>query len=76
MLKHKIINVIDALTDYGIVVTTHDPVANPKSVLKEYGMTTVVDVPTDKFDAVVLGVSHDAFLTLILALGKTIEYFI
>jgi UDP-N-acetyl-D-mannosaminuronate dehydrogenase len=22
-----------------------DPVANPKSVLKEYGMTTVVDVP-------------------------------
>jgi hypothetical protein len=34
------------LTDYGIVVTTHDPVANPKS-LKEYGMTTVVDVPTD-----------------------------
>jgi UDP-N-acetyl-D-galactosamine dehydrogenase len=60
----KIINVIDALTDYGIVVTTHDPVANPKSVLKEYGMTTVVDVPTDKFDAVVLGVSHDAFLTL------------
>jgi hypothetical protein len=26
-------------------------------------MTTVVDVPTDKFDAVVLGVSHDAFLT-------------
>jgi hypothetical protein len=42
------------LTDYGIVVTTHDPVANPKSVLKEYGMTTV-DVPTDKFDAVVFG---------------------
>jgi UDP-N-acetyl-D-galactosamine dehydrogenase len=63
------------LTDYGIVVTTNDPV-NPKSVLKEYGMTTVVDVPTDKFDAVVLGVSYDAFLTLILALGKTIEYFI
>jgi hypothetical protein len=38
----------------------NDPVANPKSILKEYGMTTV-DVPTDKFDAVVLGVSHDAF---------------
>jgi UDP-N-acetyl-D-galactosamine dehydrogenase len=60
-VETKIINVIDALTDYGIVDTLTTPVANPKSVLKEYGMTTVVDVPKHKFDAVVLGVSHDVF---------------
>lgn len=60
----KIINVIEALTDYGIVVTIYDPVANPDSVFNEYGITTHIDTPTSQFDAVVLGVSHDAFLSV------------
>ena len=60
----KIINVVEALSDYGITVTIYDPVANPEAVLKEYGIASCVAMPTAEFDAVVLGVSHDAFLTL------------
>jgi UDP-N-acetyl-D-galactosamine dehydrogenase len=30
----KVINVIQALVDYGITVTTHDPVADPDAVLR------------------------------------------
>ena len=60
----KVINVIEALVDYGIVVTTHDPVADPEAVLKEYGITTCTVLPSAAFDAVVLGVSHQAFLSL------------
>ena len=60
----KIINVIEALIDYGIAVTIYDPVANPDAVFKEYGIDTLTKAPAAKFDAVVLGVSHDAFLTL------------
>ena len=60
----KVINVIEALVDYGIVVTTHDPVADPEAVLKEYGITACTVLPSAAFDAVVLGVSHQAFLSL------------
>ncbi|MBU0941559.1 MAG: nucleotide sugar dehydrogenase [Bacteroidetes bacterium] len=60
----KVINVIEALVDYGIVITTHDPVADPEAVLKEYGITTCTVLPSAAFDAVVLGVSHQAFLSL------------
>ena len=63
----KIITVIEALSDYGISVTTYDPVANPEAVLKEYGIITLTNLPKAKFDAVVLGVSHNAFLSLDIA---------
>jgi UDP-N-acetyl-D-galactosamine dehydrogenase len=42
----KIINVIKALTDYGIVVSTYDPVAKPEAVYKEYGITTYKEIPS------------------------------
>jgi UDP-N-acetyl-D-galactosamine dehydrogenase len=42
----KVINVIEALVDYGIVITTHDPVADPEAVLKEYGITTCTVLPS------------------------------
>jgi UDP-N-acetyl-D-galactosamine dehydrogenase len=60
----KIINVIKALTDYGIVVSTYDPVAKPEAVYKEYGIITYKEIPSEKYDAVVLGVSHTSFLSL------------
>lgn len=60
----KIINVIKALTDYGIVVSTYDPVAKPEAVYKEYGIKTSKKIPSSQYDAVVLGVSHTAFLSL------------
>tara|TARA_R110002126_G_scaffold128904_2_gene271596 strand:+ start:383 stop:1666 length:1284 start_codon:yes stop_codon:yes gene_type:complete len=60
----KVINVIAALQDYGITVTTHDPVADPDAVHKEYGITTCTALPSAAFDAVVLGVAHHAFLSI------------
>ncbi|MFV8341112.1 nucleotide sugar dehydrogenase [Flavobacterium sp. XS2P39] len=60
----KIVDVIAALTDYGITVTIYDPLANPSEVKQEYGLITTNVLPDQKFDAVVLGVAHHQFLTI------------
>jgi UDP-N-acetyl-D-galactosamine dehydrogenase len=63
----KIVDVIAALTDYGITVSIYDPWANPAEVQHEYGLTTSVEMPHQKFDALVLGVAHQEFLNLDLS---------
>lgn len=63
----KIVDVVNALTDYGIQVTIYDPWANPEEVKHEYGLTTTNTPPQTTFDAVVLGVAHREFLELDLA---------
>jgi UDP-N-acetyl-D-galactosamine dehydrogenase len=60
----KIVDVINALEEYGMLVTIYDPWANPAEVLHEYGLTTTNMLPTSTFDAVVLGVAHKEFLDL------------
>ncbi|WP_367757252.1 nucleotide sugar dehydrogenase [Flavobacterium sp. WC2430] len=63
----KIVDVIAALTDYGITVTIYDPLANPEAVKKEYKLVTTNMVPNQKFDAVVLAVAHAEFLDMDLS---------
>lgn len=64
----KIVDVIAALKDYGILVTIYDPWANPAEVKHEYGLTCHSELVSEsKFDAVVLGVAHAVFLKLDLA---------
>lgn len=58
----KIVDVISALEDYGIKVSLYDPWANPAEVLHEYRLETSKELPTTKFDAVVLGVAHQEFI--------------
>lgn len=58
----KIVDVVNALDDYGIKVTIYDPIANPDEVKHEYGLCTTSVLPSEKFDAVVLGVAHKEFL--------------
>lgn len=60
----KIVDVIAALEDYGVKVTTYDPWANPAEVKHEYKLLSTKDLPTDRFDAIVLGVAHTEFLEL------------
>lgn len=60
----KIVDVVRAMEDYGIQVSLYDPWANPAEVLHEYGLTTSSQPPTTTFDAVVLGVAHQEFLSL------------
>lgn len=64
----KIVDVIDALEDYGTKVTSYDPWANPDEVQHEYGLTTITQPPDAKYEAIVLGVSHEEFKKL--DLGK------
>ncbi|MEK6485904.1 nucleotide sugar dehydrogenase [Myroides odoratimimus] len=60
----KIVDVIAALEDYGVKVTTYDPWANPTEVMHEYGVVSSLEVPKNKYDAVVLGVAHKELLAL------------
>lgn len=60
----KIVDVIAALSDYGITVTVYDPLAHPDAVQKEYGLLTTTILPNQKYDAVVLGVAHHQFLSI------------
>ena len=63
----KIVDVIAALEDYGITVTTYDPWANSAEVEHEYKLKSQTELPAEKFDAVVLGVAHKEFLDLDIA---------
>ncbi|MCR4030901.1 MULTISPECIES: nucleotide sugar dehydrogenase [Flavobacterium] len=60
----KIVDVVRSLKDYGISVVIFDPLANANDVKKEYNLVTTTSVPNNKFDAIVLGVSHAEFLEL------------
>jgi UDP-N-acetyl-D-glucosamine/UDP-N-acetyl-D-galactosamine dehydrogenase len=60
----KIVDVIKSLSEYGIELTIYDPWANPSEVMHEYNLETTTQLPTKKFDAIVLGVSHKEFLSL------------
>ena len=60
----KIVDVITSLEEYGIKVTTYDPWANPKEVEHEYKLESTTKLSSEKYDAIVLGVSHKEFLTI------------
>jgi len=60
----RIVDVYNALVDYGIAVTVYDPWANPEEVFHEYGITSVKELPVAAFDAIVLGVAHKEFMAL------------
>ena len=60
----KIVDVIAALEDYGTTVMTYDPWANSEEVKHEYGIVSTTEIPTEKFDAIILGVAHKEFLNL------------
>lgn len=45
-------------------VTIYDPLANPAEVKHEYKLETTKQIPTGKYDAVVLTVAHKEFLQM------------
>ena len=60
----KIVDVINALTDYGIAVSIYDPWASPAEVKHEYNLTLSNELSNEQFDGIVLGVAHKEFLAL------------
>lgn len=60
----KVIDVIRGLQEYGTSVTVYDPWANADEVTKEYGVQATATPTTTQYDAIVLAVAHQAFLSL------------
>lgn len=48
-------------------VTIYEPMANPTELKHKYNLIRTQTLPFDKFDAIVLGVSHTAFLKMNLS---------
>lgn len=58
----KIVDIYHTLREYTPNITIYDPWANPEAVKHEYGVEVVNELPQgEKFDAVILGVSHKQF---------------
>src|SRR5690606_21662932 len=60
----KAVDVIKELMSYGSEDTIYDPWANPIEVEHEYNLKTIQKLPNEKFDAIVLTVSHHEYLDL------------
>ncbi|SDW45183.1 UDP-N-acetyl-D-galactosamine dehydrogenase [Lutibacter oricola] len=60
----KVVDVINNLKDFGTDVTVFDPWANPKEVFEEYQIETHRNMPQNKFDGIVLAVSHKEYLEI------------
>ncbi|WP_333621370.1 nucleotide sugar dehydrogenase [Sphingobacterium multivorum] len=61
----KVVDVYRELEEYGVDVDIYDPWADPSEVKHEYGVEILNEVhPQNQYDAVVVAVSHDEFLTL------------
>lgn len=60
----KVIDIYNSLKEYSVDITVFDPWANPSIAKREYGVDIVNKLPQQQFDAVVLAVAHEAFLSI------------
>lgn len=60
----RVIDIVNELKTYNAIVTIVDPWANPDEVKKEYDTTTLVEIPNDNYDAIILAVGHLNFLKI------------
>lgn len=60
----KIVDIYTTLQEYTNNISVFDPWANAVAVKHEYGIDITNTLPTEKFDAVILGVAHQEFLEL------------
>lgn len=58
----KVVDIYNELTQFGLIVDVYDPLANPEDVYNEYKISVIEKL--DKYDAIILAVAHDSFLTL------------
>lgn len=60
----KIVDVIEALKEYGLHVDIFDPWANAEEVKHEYALDILSTKPASAYDGIILGVAHEEFLNL------------
>ena len=57
----KVVDVVDALKEYGTKITIYDPWANEEEVMHEYSLKSTRKLPNKKYNAIVLTVAHEEF---------------
>lgn len=60
----KVADIVKALNEYDLNLTIYDPWANPAVAKHEYDIDITNELPTDKYDAIILAVSHNEFAEL------------
>ena len=60
----NVADIAHTLKEYTDKITVYDPWANTERVEKEYQVKVTNNKPTDKFDAIILAVAHNEFLTM------------
>lgn len=57
----KVKDIIHSLEEYNCNITVCDPCADKEIVKKEYGIDIISEIPTTKYEAVILAVAHNDF---------------
>ncbi|RYF26882.1 MAG: nucleotide sugar dehydrogenase [Flavobacteriales bacterium] len=57
----KVIDIYNELEEFSVDVAIYDPWASKKNVKLEYGFDLLEQLPTDKYEAVILAVAHSEF---------------
>lgn len=60
----RVVDVISNLKEFGTEVTIFDPWADTDEVYKEYNLKIFRNMPQEKFEGIVLAVSHQEFLKI------------
>ncbi|MDB4186050.1 nucleotide sugar dehydrogenase [Flavobacteriaceae bacterium] len=60
----KVVDVHQELSEFGFQVEVYDPEADAEVFVKEYGFEKREALPTNKYDVVILAVSHDCFKSI------------
>lgn len=61
----RVVDIYHELIDFGVEVDVFDPWANVEEVKKEYGLRIENELsPDTKYNAIIVAVAHDQFLTL------------
>lgn len=60
----RVVDVIRELQSYNTSVTVYDPVADVEAVKHEYGITITNTLPKNRYDGILLAVSHQDFESL------------
>ena len=58
----KVVDIYNSLREYNVQLSIYDPWASEDVVKREYGIDLVSELPSEKFDTVILAVAHDKFV--------------
>ena len=75
----RVIDVVECLRDFGIVVDVHDPLADPTEAEEEYNIKLAPELRFGLYDGILLAVAHDEYRAIpsteLRSLGKETHLF-